>query len=83
MLNNKIDKLFEDMKVRHSLYSSERDEEERLAVINVGDSVIVNAGRFKNAKAQVLAMGLKGNNYKVQFDDGTKAIVFSDQIQKV
>ncbi len=50
--------------------------------IGINDTVIVNAGRFTNQEAKVIDMGIGGNNYKVKFADGTKAIIFPDQLKK-
>ena len=52
------------------------------SVIKIGDSVKVNAGRFKNAIATVIDMAISGgNNYKVEFEDGTKAIIFPHDLK--
>ena len=47
---------------------------------NIGDIVTFSAGRFQDVKGKVIAMGTQGNNYTVQMDDGTKAIIFPSQI---
>lgn len=46
----------------------------------IGDVVTFSAGRFQDTKGKVIAMGTQGNNYTVQMDDGTKAIIFPSQI---
>lgn len=51
-------------------------------VINRGDRVIVNAGRFQGVSGQVIDMGVGGNNYKVKLDTGEVAIIFPKDVQK-
>ena len=49
--------------------------------IKIGDKVIVNAGKYKNASGVITDMGIKGNNYKVKFAD-SEAIIFPQDIVK-
>ena len=45
-------------------------------VIGIGSQVRVNAGHHKNELAKIISMGEDGNNYRVEFPNGVKAIVF-------
>ena len=44
--------------------------------------VIVNTGRFKNEEAKVIDMGVVGNDYRVEFQNGFQAIVFPTDVKK-
>jgi len=50
-------------------------------VIKIGDKVLVNVGKYKNEEGKVIDMGIKGNNYKVEFSDGSKAIIFPTDLK--
>lgn len=60
-------------------YTHEKDEINE--VIKVGDNVIVNAGKYKNAKGKVVSFVDGVNAYKVEID-GKKAIIFPTDIEK-
>jgi hypothetical protein len=68
-------KLFETSNVNESKQSLQE------AIIKKGSTVVVNAGRFVDARAKVIDMGINGNNYKVEFPDGKKAIIFPTDIR--
>lgn len=65
-------------KVKDQTYEEMSNE-----VPQTGDEVIVNSGRFVNSKGKVIDMGIYGNDYKVQMEDGTKAIISPTELKRV
>jgi len=51
-------------------------------VIKLNDDVVVNAGRFKNAKGKVVKMGGGANGYTVKMNDGTTAWIAAIDVKK-
>jgi hypothetical protein len=62
--------------------NKETYEEMASKVPNIGDSVVITNGRFKNQQGEVIKMGTLGNDYTVELQSGTKAIVFHGDIKK-
>jgi len=69
---------FEKLKQKYKSYDEMAKE-----VPNLGDEVIINTGKHIGTKAKIIGMGIGGNNYKVQMEDGKKAIIFPNDLKKV